>query len=283
MRRMNTNTQSQIGQLLKLTIRPKALLYKIAKKYIKSYESFNYKFEKNGEAKLLDLLADLKISTVFDVGANVGEWSEIASKKFSNAHIHTFELSERTFETLRRRHQGNKRILLNNFGLSDMSGEFSYKDYGLNSGANSLITDSSFHEKMVQSELIIGKLQTGKQYCQQEGINEIDLLKVDVEGAEHLVLQGFEEMLHSGKIKVIQFEYGYTNGDARFLIKDFYKLLEACGYIIGPLKPNGVIFMDFNYALNDFNSGPNFVAVNKKYKEIINKLKGTPIVGYPSI
>lgn len=280
---MKINTQSQLGKLIKLTIMPRALLYTVAKKYVKLYEGFNYKFERNGEAKLLDLLADLKISTVFDVGANVGEWSEVASKKFPNANIHTFELSERTFETLRSRHRENKRIILNNFGLSDMSGEFRYRDYGLNSGANSLITDSSFHEKMVQSELIIGKLKTGKQYCQQNGINEIDLLKVDVEGAEHLVLQGFEELLQSGKIKVIQFEYGYTNGDAHFLIKDFYKLLERNGYIVGPLKPNGVIFMDFDYALNDFNSGPNFVAVNKKYEEIINRVKGRPIVGYPSI
>ena len=172
-------------------------------------------------------------------------------------------------------------MLLNDFGLSNESGEFEYKDYGENSGANSLIIDADFHDNRISPVIVKASVETGDDYCKRNDIKEIDILKIDVEGAEHLVLRGFTEMLENGLIKLIQFEYGYTHGDAKFLIKDFYKLLESYGYLLGPLKPNGVLFMDFNYALNDFNSGPNYIAVHKNQKEIIDKVKGRSIKGFP--
>ena len=41
------------------------------------------------------------------------------------------------------------------------------------------------------------------------------------------------------------------------ILKDF----NDNGYVVGVLKQNGVIFSDFKHKLNDFNSGPNFVAM----------------------
>ena len=55
------------------------------------------------------------------------------------------------------------------------------------------------------------EVQTGDAYCTRHRIERIDLLKIDVEGAEHLVLRGFERMLHERRIEVIQFEYGLAN------------------------------------------------------------------------
>jgi hypothetical protein len=46
------------------------------------------------------------------------------------------------------------------------------------------------------------------------------------------------------------------------------------------LKPTGVLFMNFSYRLNDFNSGPNFVAVHNSQKDIINAIQGKAIKGY---
>lgn len=48
-----------------------------------------------------------------------------------------------------------------------------------------------------------------------------------------MVLKGFERALQAKAIRVIQFEYGYANGDAKFLMKDFYDLLEGFGFRIG--------------------------------------------------
>ncbi len=270
-----------ILRILKAIRNPYYTIYAGAKRFILKYEGFSYSFRDNGEERLLDTLSEINVKTVFDVGANIGGWTEIASLKFNSAKVHSFEISQATFNSLQKKHGSNKRIFLNNFGLSDRQGEFEYKDYGENSGVNSLIMDADFHDQYISPTLVKAVLETGNEYCKKNSIHEIDFLKIDVEGAEHLVLSGFSDLLEVGAIKVIQFEYGYTHADAKFLIKDFYKLLEKYGYAIGPLKPNGVIFMDFDYALNDFNSGPNFVAVHKSYNSIIEKVKGKPIKGYP--
>jgi hypothetical protein len=63
-------------------------------------------------------------------------------------------------------------------------------------------------------------------------------------------------------------------------MKDFYKFFNDRNYIVGPLKPTGVLFMNFSYRLNDFNSGPNFVAVHNSQKDIINAIQGKAIKGY---
>ena len=270
-----------IMSVLKALTSPYFALYSMAKRFILYYEGFSYLFEKNGEQRLLDTLADENIKTVFDVGANVGRWTEIVARKFTNAQIHSFEISQKTFKSLSDKHIGNNRITLHNFGLSNEKGEFEYKDYGNNSRLSTLILDSTFHDIRATSTRVKASLETGNNFCKINHIEEIDLLKIDVEGADWAVLTGFSDLLQNGAIKVLQFEYGYANGDAKFLIKDFYKLLQSYGYVLGPLKPSGVLFMDFDYSLNNFNSGPNYVAVHKSFKSIIEKVKGKPIKGFP--
>ena len=117
-------------RLLKLLANPKFAIYHLAKKYIVCYEGFGYTFEKNGEERLLDTLANANVNTIFDVGANVGGWTKVAARKFPNAHVHSFEISQRTFRSLQQNHIDNNRVTLNNFGLSNEKGEFEYKDYG---------------------------------------------------------------------------------------------------------------------------------------------------------
>lgn len=62
-------------------------------------------------------------------------------------------------------------------------------------------------------------------------------------------------MLRSARIRLIQFEYGYTNGDAHCLMRDFFNCFGAFDYEVGVLKLSGIIFTKFNYRLNDFTFG----------------------------
>src|SRR6266545_6095729 len=68
-------------------------LLNLAERYISHYNDFSYDFEQNGEKHVLEVLARHDITVVFDVGANVGDWSRLASTFFTNATIHSFELS----------------------------------------------------------------------------------------------------------------------------------------------------------------------------------------------
>ena len=259
----------------------KYYLYKKAHKYIKNYEGYSYDFHKNGEEFLLKKLNKFNIKVVFDVGANLGDWTKKVTKLLKEPTVHTFEISCSSLNELKSLFCNSNNIILNKVGLSDIESDVQYKDYGNNSIVNTLILDSNFHDEGNLPQIKNTQVTTGDKYCQKNSIEEIDLLKIDVEGAENLVLKGFHQKLEEGKIKIIQFEYGYINGNSKFLIGDFYKLFTKYDYVIGPLKPNGVIFMEFNYALNNFTSGPNYIAVHKSQKEIIRAISGNLIEGYP--
>jgi len=256
----------------------KNFLYDLAFKYIEHYEQFSYDIDSNGEHSLLKKLKNnFNFKVIFDVGANKGDWAKRASRIFENAQIHCFEISKSNFNFLKKLKNNN--LVLNNLGLSDKNESILYKDYGSSSPVNTILEHTDFHDKKYSLKKC--QLITGDSYCKNNNIQEIDFLKIDVEGAESLVLKGFKNFLISNKIKIIQFEYGYANGDINFLIKDFYRLLNGSNYSVGPLKKEGVIFMDFDYGLNNFRSGPNFIAISNEYKEIIDSIKIDPIPGYP--
>lgn len=246
-------------------------LYELARLYMKKYNGSSQNMAKNGEEYLLKVLSEGSVETIFDVGANIGGWTRLARRYFPKASIHVFELSGNTFQNLSES-LSDENVHLNNFGLANENRQIEYKDYGENSGFNSIVEGLDFHDAKVAFSVKAGSVESGDVYAEKHAIERIDVLKIDVEGAENLVLDGLSELLESGRIDVIQFEYGYANGDAYFLMKDFYRMLGSFGYVVGPLRPRGVQFCDFNYKLNDFNSGPNFVAVHKNRADIISRL-----------
>ena len=247
------------------------LIYRAAKRYIRRVDGFSYDFSKNGEEWILQRTAAFDFAVVFDVGANVGSWTRNAQRYFAKARYHCFELSNETFPTLATNIQ-MANCYLNNFGLSDTNAEIQYKDYGKDSGVNTLLLGADFHDEKISPVLKNGSVRRGDDYCRSAGVDFIDFLKIDVEGAEHHVLNGFTKMLSEKRVRIVQFEYGYTHGDAKFLMRDFFKLFASYGYIVGKLRKGKVEFVEWSYPLNDFNSGPNFIAVRKSDTELIERL-----------
>lgn len=246
-------------------------VYKKALDYIYWYQGQMYDFNRNGEALLCSRLAAFGFEMVFDVGANIGDWSRMALDAFPRARVHAFELSEETFRTLTSAVR-DERLVTNNLGLSNQNARIQYKDYGANSPMNTLISECDFHDRHLPPSVKFAQLVTGDAYCAQHGIDRIDFLKIDVEGADHLVLEGFSNALSRGAIRFVQFEYGYAHGDAHFLMKDFYRFFDRFGYAIGVIRPRGVVFSDFEYRFNDFGSGPNYVAVRRGDGELMQRI-----------
>ena len=94
----------------------------------------------------------------------------------------------------------------------------------------------------------------------------------ELEGAEYDALEGFKRTLEKGNIKLIQFEYGYINITTKWLLNDFYHLLNSHVYVIGKVFPKTVEFRDYAFKYEDF-LGPNFVVVKKSDTELIQLLK----------
>ena len=262
-------------------LRPLHLIYRLARRYIIYYEEFSFTLDKNGERLILKKLSPFQMQTFFDVGAHTGEWSLIVREYFPSATIHAFEISKATFGRLKKNaHQKN--IILNNYGLAHKNDTVQYRDYEKYPGSNTVLDAPLSHPLFGKADVKKTKIKTGHQYCRDHHIDHIDFIKIDVEGAEYLVLQGLIPLLKEQKITVIQFEYGYTSGDLHFLMKDFYDFFASYGYSVGPLKFTGVLFGEFNEYLNSFRSGPNFVAVLSHRQDIMDAIRGTPIRSYPS-
>ncbi len=263
--------RTKLDRLKKASRNPRAILIKILQKGIDVLRGYSYDFEKNGERELLSRLSSSGFKVVFDVGCNVGEWSATAVRYFPDARIHCFELSESTFNTLAENLKGPN-FLLNNMGMGAKDAVVEYKDYGDNSKVNTLLVDATYHDQKIDFQIKRSTVRAGDSYCKEKNIEKIDLLKIDVEGADHLVLEGFAQLLQKQGIRVIQFEYGYTHGDAKFLMRDFYRLFESHGYVVGRVQKGGIAFEDWTYKHNDFRSGPNYVAVRKDDLEMLTLL-----------
>jgi len=237
--------------------------------FLRAYENCDYDMHRNGEAWLLRALAPFEPRVVFDVGANVGDWSLLAGQHLANAGLHAFEIVPDTHAALAQRVAAlHPRIAANAFGLADKEGLI---DIHVMADDNKLSSLVELHEG--QRSTLACTVHTGDAYMRAAGIEHIDLLKIDVEGGEHLVLMGFAPALTDRRIDVIQFEYGRANIVTKFLLRDYHQALEDLGYKVGKLFPDRVDFRQYRLEHEDF-IGPNFVAVRADRLDLLGALGG---------
>lgn len=184
--------------------------------------------EASDERNVLDRLKNSakggRCKTLFDVGANAGEYTKLLLEYFPEATIHSFEPAVKTYCMLKENIQGSN-VVLNNFGISDKITEgvlyYDREGSGLASLYNRQLEYSGIDFDMQESV----KLDTLDHYCEMHGIDRIDLLKMDIEGNELNALKGAERLLAEKRIENIQIEFGGCNIDSRTYFRDFWNLL----------------------------------------------------------
>ena len=86
----------------------------------------------------------------------------------------------------------------------------------------------------------------------------IDFTKIDVEGHELSVLEGFHNAIKGQKIGMIQFEYSEINLEKKLYLKDFYDFLQ--GWELGRIYPGYIDIQAYQMRLENFVPG-NFIAI----------------------
>ena len=219
--------------------------------------------EKNGEYKFLkETCNKLKEeSIIFDVGANIGDYSKEIRKINNKSTIYCFEPVPNTFKKLKETHLNTKDIILNNFAFSNEIKEFEMFEYGKHYGTNSI----EKHEELISEETKKIKiyLNTIDNFCKQEKIEKIDFLKIDVEGHEVNVLKGARDMIKNKKINIIQLEYNYLWKNTNNTLQEVFETLSNY-YNIYRLTFWGRIHLKkFNKKLENYPSASNYVAIRK--------------------
>lgn len=203
----------------------------------------------NGEEYFFNNIKD-SIKVIFDVGCR-------SESEFINfeGEVHYFDPVDRFIENLKNQKILNNISYFNNFGLGNENKEFYYYP-----------KYESFYNRIIscgvddESNKVLLHIKKGKDYIVEKNIKNIDFLKIDTEGYELNVLQGFEEFLEN--VKLIQFEYGGTFLDNNTKLIDVINYLEKKGfYKFSYLTNFGTeIITDFN----DHYQYCNIVCINKK-------------------
>jgi len=162
------------------------------------------------------------IKTCIDVGANRGEFSRVCKYLFPESKIYAFEPLPKYKKVL-----GSLKINFFSFGLwnrNQVSSFFYNKDRDRR---------SSF----LESTSISNQRQIQKIEIEQKRFDSLDIkiirpsyLKIDVEGAENKVLEGFGKKLR--EIDVLQVEVNFEEGfhkQTHFL--EIFKIAKKAGFI----------------------------------------------------
>ena len=154
----------------------------------------NYKTSKaSGEKSFLVKYLQKNGGVLIDVGANQGNYSLEAIAVCPNLRVFAFEPHPITFESLNKNVQSHQNILTVNKGMSSEKGVMKLYDYANRNGSPHA---SLFQEVITELHGAVSasshevELTTIDDFLCAKNINEINLLKIDVEGNELKVLRG---------------------------------------------------------------------------------------------
>lgn len=142
-----------------------------------------------------------EVRVVVDAGANCGAASVYFAQHYPDATVHAVEPASEPLAHLRRNVRGLKNVVVHPIGLHSQDQEVLLFHGDGDTGLGSVV-QSSWH--LDSSEVIT--VRSAAAWAQEQGIDRIDVLKVDVELCEYEVLTSLEAFLPF--VRVIYLEYG---------------------------------------------------------------------------
>jgi FkbM family methyltransferase len=189
-------------------------------------------FEKHEISFVLSVLKPGMI--FFDVGANAGLFAISAAKKIGGKGVFAFEPCSSTFELLKQNLQLNRLTDVNvvQMALGESVGEGVLqvnargKD-GLNTLGQATHPDS----KVVGQEDV--RITTADAFIMKHNVSRVDLIKVDIEGAELMFFRGARDLLQRSDAPLILYEgFGSLTRGFGYHPVEILWFLEACGYTL---------------------------------------------------
>ncbi len=210
-------------------------------------------------------LLNFRPKNFFDIGANKGKYTEEILSNFSDIECHLFEPSNVNYEILKGRYLNMDNVYINNFGLFDQeTSKNFYSDYP-GSGLGSLSKRKLDHHQIDLK--LDGKINLKRfdEYWENFNSNKnenIDFVKIDVEGFEMQVLKGMGKYINN--CKLIQFEFGTPAIDSRMFFQDFWYFFLELNFDLYRITPrNNLVTKISKYSeFDEFFITTNYIAVN---------------------
>lgn len=191
---------------------------------------------------------------VFDIGSNLGTFSQQLSKTFSKKllEVHSFEPID---ELLTKQKIKNGNLYKYNFVISDISGLIDFFEHEISSQSSVMLNDKINNQKVKK---LTKESITLEQAIEKTSVSKIDLLKLDTEGNEYDILKHSEHLLKQKIFKIIKVEISFFINN-EFSDKNFHLInafMDSNGYVYlghsnAHYQENKILFFDSFYINNN--------------------------------
>jgi FkbM family methyltransferase len=147
-----------------------------------------------------------RFDVMFDVGANVGQTATRYAAFAPDAKIHAFEPIAQTFKKLSEAVADLPNVTANNFALGRETATM--RASASDTSVRNRILPGSARARKAEDVRVV----RGSEYCRDREISSISFLKIDTEGHDLAVLEGFGEALDTADF--VQVEASFNPGNA---------------------------------------------------------------------
>lgn len=178
-------------------------------------------------------LQELNITTVIDVGANIGRFAITVNAAMPKAHIYSFEPLPDCFDRLQTRMKDVKNFTAFNLALGDCSGTLTFERNSF-SPSSSFLKMTNLHKAEFplaeEEQTVVVKVDRLDEIAQSIKINDPLMIKIDTQGYEDRVLRGGQQTIKQAKIIVVEtsFEHLYQEQP---LFNEVYQQLISWGFL----------------------------------------------------
>jgi FkbM family methyltransferase len=197
---------------------------------------------------------------VFDVGANVGAWSERLLTAIPDAKVYMFDPSPGCEAAIRQKALPG--VTFFPCAIGEIAEQKNYYSSSVTDGSASLHPrrDTPLRDRTYQQSTV--EVRTLDEVIQSESIECVDFMKMDIEGHELSALKGAGRSLASGKIRALSFEFGCGNVNSKTFFHDFWELLTGANFVIFRITPGGrdILIDDYYEDMEYFRGVSNYLA-----------------------
>lgn len=168
---------------------------------------------------------------IFDVGANIGQSVESFLQYFRNAEVHSFEPSPSVFEELQKNTRQYERVHIWNYALGSSNTQLELLE---NAAAEwtSFLRPSSTGVGTVARRTMV-PVTTVDDFCHEQKIATIDILKSDTQGFDLEVFKGATQMFGRHAIRLVYCEMILSEVyEGMPSIADLYNFLTHHGFVL---------------------------------------------------
>lgn len=153
------------------------------------------------------MLSNQPTRNIFDIGANIGQTATLYRELFPDATVFSFEPFSSTFAELVENFASDPKVLPFQLAVSD---EVGMKDFFANADhtTSSLLEPADevadrLKSKMTTSSKDSVQCVTLDSFCEEHDIETIDLLKMDIQGAELQAIAGATNLFQRHRISLV--------------------------------------------------------------------------------